>query len=109
MLTVPRTLMAGVVIGAGDQVIAVVPLDNAERARLRFEAVDAGTLKFRFMRPNMADEYALGNPADAAVLAATEEIVDLDPLFGEAALKIIYNTAGGTTVTFADWSGVSHQ
>jgi hypothetical protein len=99
------------VVASGDVQIGIIPLDgpalgamplnSPKRGRLRFKATVAGTLKFRYMQRDLKTEYEK-NPADVSVLATDETVVEFATLWGEPALKVIYNSVGGT-VTFADW------
>lgn len=109
MMIPPRRLADGKVIaGAGDTVVGVVPLDGADRGRLRFKATVAGTLKFRYLRPDMVTDYD-EFPADVPVLINDETVVDFASLMGEAGLRIFYTTVAGGIINYADWSAVSPQ
>lgn len=94
---------------AGDVTLAVVPLDGAERARLRVKTNVAATFKFRYVRRDGSTEYTVANPADKVLAAPAEDSVDFDALHGEWGLKIIVNTAAGGVVNFADWSATSPE
>jgi hypothetical protein len=102
------------VVASGDVEIGIIPLsgpalgamplNTPSRGRLRFKATVLGTLKFRYLQRDLKTEYE-ENPADVAVLAADEIVVEFPTLWGEPALKVIYNSVGGT-VNFADWVAV---
>lgn len=101
-----RRLVENQAVGSGDVALADIGIGwvNTERARLRFKANVAGTLKFRYLVPDGDAEYE-ENPADVSVLADDETVVEFASLWGERGLRVIFNSVGGT-VTFLDWSTV---
>lgn len=100
----PRRLVESKTVGSGDIELAKVVLGaGLERGRFRFKSAVAGTLKFRYLKLD-GGEYE-DNPADVAVLANDETVIELATLWGEYAIKVIFNSVGGV-VNFLDWSAV---
>ena len=62
----------------------------------------AGTLKARYVGPDHATEYASGQPADVALVAGTENVMDITTVAGEMYLSVQILSAGAVVVSYVD-------
>lgn len=96
----PGTVIAN---GVTNKVLVAILGSRVVRIRARVSA-QAGTLKARYVHPtDHQTEYAVGNPADVALVAGTENVMDIITVAGEAYLSVqITSGANGMTVDFVD-------
>jgi hypothetical protein len=98
-------LAAGTIIGNGITNKVLIPIHGARVVRLRaLVTVAAATLKARYVMPtDFATEYAANQPADVALIAGTENILDITTVAGEAYLSVQVTSGGaGMSVSYVD-------
>lgn len=82
-----------------------VPCAGAERIRIRMKtATGGGTLAAAWLRPDGETKYTANNPADVAIVAGTENKMDVDPHFGEGLLRLTFTPSADGTITYVDVS-----
>lgn len=94
----------------GAQVLNGVPVQEAfscagtARIRIRFLCTAAGTLACRFLRNNLKDniEYPTNQPADAAVVANTETVLDIPIHYGEGRAYVQFTPTANGLVEYCD-------
>lgn len=106
---IPRRLLEdlapGTVIANGVTNKVLVAVLGVRRVRIRARvSVAAGTLKARYLSPaDHQTEYAVGNPGDVALVAGTENVMDIITVAGEAYLSVQITSGGaGMVVDFVD-------
>lgn len=111
-------LAPGATVASGATVGVLVPIFGYEEVRIRLKTTSgAGTLKATFIRPDgdgaFPDDgthrHTTGNPADVSVSAATEAMMEVSDLRGEAYLLVEYVDDGvtgpGTTLDYVTFGG----
>ena len=98
----PGTVIANTVT---NKVLVAIFGSRVVRIRALVTA-QAGTLKARYVTPeDTTVEYATNQPADVALVAGTENIMEIATVTGEAYLSVqITSGADGMTVSFVDVS-----
>jgi len=96
-------LAPGVVIPANDTNGVVVNILGSGRIRLVVLVSAAGTLTAKFRLADHLTNQALNQPATVALVAATENILDIVNNQGYGYLEVtIVNGAGASTVSYVD-------
>ena len=94
----------GMAMVAATQYGAIVPIAGAAKGRLRAKTAVAATLRARFMLADGATEATTSNPADVALAAGVENVMDLT-FSGEGQLHVIVvNGAGPGALNYVDFS-----
>lgn len=109
---VGQGLIAGAHLLASAAATAVATVAGATRFRIRIKVTHAATLSAAFCQPDWPNDdphpYGTGNPTDVALVANTENQLDVDPHFGEALLLLTLtnSAAGALDVTYCDLMAV---
>lgn len=101
------SLYEGAACVNGVPMSALLKCAGASRARARFKASAAGTLKLEFVRPPVDNftvtPYAAGNPTPVAIVANTENLLSTPDVAGEASCLVTFTPTGAGVVTLFDW------
>lgn len=94
----------GAALTNAQAVSEIVTVAGAVAWRHRFKATCAGTLSYRYLRPDGSDTpYDVDNPADVPVLANTEVSVEVTQHVGESRLRITFTPSANGAVTWSDF------
>ena len=99
------SLKDGAPIISGDTYKEYFSCAGSSRIRVRFKATKAGTLRLRFVRNDATTpfEYPTNQPADAAVVADVESVIDVTAHMGEARGYVSFTpSAGPGFITYCD-------
>lgn len=83
-------------------VVQKIPTAGATRVRGRWLSTIAGTLSFKWIRPDGETEYAANNPGDVVIVGGTENKFDVDPHFGEGLLQVTFTPGATGVLTYFD-------
>lgn len=96
-------LTPGLVINANDTAGVVVKIAGSGRIRIVALVSAAGTLTAKYRLADHVTNQALNQPATVALVAATENILDIANNPGYFYLEVsIVNGAGASTVSYVD-------
>jgi len=86
----------------------IVPVAGGARWRARIKtATGGGTLSAAYVRNVTGNAaYTSNNPANVAVVAGTENIMEEDTHMGESLLKLTFTPSADGTLTYLDFMGV---
>jgi len=95
----------GAAFSNGVAITWTVPCAGVRTIRMRMlTTTSGGTLSAEFLRglEDAATAYAENNPGDVAIVAGTENKMDVATHYGEPAIKFTFTPSGDGTLDYAD-------
>lgn len=95
-------LAVGATLVNATPAIAVVGMKEPVAWGHYWKSTCAGTLRYRYRRPDLTTDYATAAHADVAVLANTEVLTTVTTAVGQGALVIDFLPSAGGVIVISD-------